>query len=265
MRSAPHDTSELIDRIEKYLRTEGPGAEARELIERLSAIGEVGIFGGMVRDFARGKDEDFSSDIDIVVDVDAEKLNGIFEGFRVRRNRFGGYRLRKKEATFDVWTLSNTWAIKQGLVSASSLADLTKTTFFDWDAAVYVPRTHMLHCSEDYLERIHSGMVKINLEPNPNPLGAIARTLRLLLDWNVRLSPELKDFLLSKLDVYDERDVSKAQKVTIGHVYVRSDSVERLRHWLREPDLFDSTFRRERVRKSQKRTKSRKQRQSETT
>jgi hypothetical protein len=100
-----------------------------------------------------------------------------------------------RHVKFDVWALHDTRAIKEGLVGASGLPDLTKTTFFDGDAAVYIPTESVLHCSVDYFNRIHSGVVIINLEENPNPLGAIARTLRLLVDWEVGLSRRLADFL----------------------------------------------------------------------
>jgi hypothetical protein len=68
---------------------------------------------------------------------------------------------------------------------------------------VYIPAERLLHCSADYFDRIRSGIVTINLEANPNPLGAIARTVRLLVDWEVGLSRRLADFLWLQIQAHD--------------------------------------------------------------
>jgi hypothetical protein len=144
---------------------------------------------------------------------------------------------------FDVWALKDTWAIKQGLVEASGLGDLTKTTFFDWDAAVYLPTERVLYCAADYFDRIDSGIVNINLQENPNPLGAIARTLRLLVDWEVGLSRRLADFLWEQIRVHDANALIQAQKYTLGHVPVKRKSIPVLHRKLGARDFFEQDFR----------------------
>ena len=235
-------TDELKSRVDRFLASGERGDEARAMIDNLSTIGPVGIFGGMLRDIARLGSDGFSSDIDLVVDGSAESLSRVFAGHSAVRNRFGGYRVYGQNAQFDVWSLQDTWAIKQGFVSASSLADLTKTTFFDWDAAVYLPHINVLHCLEDYLTRLRSGVVTINLEPNPNPLGAVARTLRLLVDWEVGLSEQLVEFLWQNLSAHDRSQLVEAQKLTIGRVPLKKQSIRRLLRELSNRDFFDQAF-----------------------
>jgi predicted nucleotidyltransferase len=249
MQTLARSERELGRRIDTFLKSDARGVEAHELIQRLSTVGQVGIFGGMVRDIARSGSDAFASDIDLVVDGDAEGLAKAFAGCRAERNRFGGYRLSGRHVKFDVWALHDTWAIKEGLVGASGLADLTKTTFFDWDAAVYIPAESALHCSIDYFDRIHSGVVTINLEENPNPLGAIARTLRLLVDWEVGLSRRLADFLWQQIKAHDVNSLVHAQKYTLGHVPVKGQSIPALRRKLSARDFFEPEFRYQRSRR----------------
>jgi hypothetical protein len=249
MEGLVNSAEELKTRVDGFLAEGERGAEARAMIDRLSVIGPVGIFGGMLRDIARMGREGFVSDIDLVVDGPSALLADALAGQTAERNRFGGYRVYCRHAQFDVWSLQDTWAIKQGLVSASSLADLTKTTFFDWDAAVYLPCSNILHCPDDYLDRLRSGVVTINLEPNPNPLGAVARTLRLLLDWRVGLSEHLVEYLWHQLSAHDRNQVVRAQKITIGRVPLKSTSIRRLRRELSKRDFFDRTFRHERAKR----------------
>jgi hypothetical protein len=246
MESLVTSADALKGRVDDFLASDERGLEARALIERLSIIGQVAIFGGMLRDIARYGGESFASDVDLVVDGPSEALATIFNTRSAKRNRFGGYRVYGRHTHFDIWALQDTWAIKQGLVSASSLADLTKTTFFDWDAAVYLPRSGQLHCPDDYLDRLRSGIVTINLKPNPNPLGAVARTLRLLLDWQVGLSEELTEYLWQNLSTTDRNQLVTAQKVTIGRVPLRRRSIKRLETELANRDFFERVFRHER-------------------
>jgi predicted nucleotidyltransferase len=249
MQALARSERELGRRIDSFLKCDARGVEADELIRRLSTVGKVGIFGGMVRDIARSGSEAFASDIDLVVDGDAEALAAAFLDYRAERNRFGGYRLSGRHVKFDVWTLKDTWAIKEGLVGATGLDDLTKTTFFDWDAAVYIPADRLLHCSVDYFDRIHSGVVTINLEENPNPLGAIARTLRLLVEWEVGLSQRLTDFLWQQIEAHDVNSLVRAQKYTLGRVPVKGQSIPALHRKLSARDFFEPEFRYQRNRR----------------
>jgi hypothetical protein len=235
--------SELKRRVETFLKSDDRGVESRALIDHLGTIGQVGIFGGMLRDFARYGSESFASDVDLVVDGDTDSLAALFAGSTAERNRFGGYRLNGRHVKFDVWTLKDTWAVKQGLVEASGLGDLTKTTFFDWDAAVYLPTERVLYCAADYFDRLDSGIVNINLEENPNPLGAIARTLRLLVDWEVGLSRRLADFLWEQIRIHDANALIQAQKYTLGHVPVKRKSIPILQRKLSARDFFEQDFR----------------------
>jgi predicted nucleotidyltransferase len=243
MQPLSRNPRELGRRIDTFLTSDARGIEAHELIERLSAVGTVGIFGGMVRDMARSGSHAFASDIDLVVDGNADDLPNAFAKCRAERNRFGGYRLSGRHVKFDVWALQDTWAIRQRLVGASGLADLTKTTFFDWDAAVYIPTERILHCSIDYFDRINSGVVTINLEENPNPLGAMARTLRLLVDWEVGLSRRLADFLWKQIQAHDANSLVRAQKYTLGRVPVKGQSIPALHRKLSARDFFEPDFR----------------------
>lgn len=242
MQTLARNERELGRRVDSFLKSDARGVEAGELIQRLSTVGKVGIFGGMVRDIARSGSEAFASDIDLVVDGDAQALAATFLDDRAERNRFGGYRLTGRHVKFDVWALKDTWAIKEGLVGASGLDDLTKTTFFDWDAAVYVPADRLLHCSADYFDRIHSNVVTINLEENPNPLGAIARTLRLLVEWEVELSRRLTDFLWQQIQAHDVNSLVRAQKYTLGRVPVKGQSIPVLHRKLSARDFFEAGF-----------------------
>ncbi len=233
---------ELRHRIEKYLSTSDRGSDIQNLIDRLKPLGDVAIFGGMARDFARGGEKLFQSDVDMVVDVEPEKLDAFFSNIPVIRNRFGGFRLEGRYTQFDVWALQTTWAIREQHVAADNLSDLTRTTFFDWDAVVYMSRSREIHYCNNYIENIHTKIVDINLHCNPNTMGAIARTIRILIDWQGALAPNLANFLERSLEKHCSTAIENAQRKTIGRVSMEARKLHALKDQLRRRETTKRTF-----------------------
>jgi hypothetical protein len=64
----------------------------------------------------------------------------------------------------------------------------------------------------------------------------------LLLDWQVGLSEQLVEFLWQNLSAYDRRQLVNAQKLTIGRVPLKGQSIRRLRRELSKRDFFDQAF-----------------------
>jgi len=94
---------------------------------------------------------------------------------------------------------------------------LTQTTFFNWDAAVYDLSKSTLHYSPEYFRWVESGVLEINLEPNPNPAGNVRRALRLALSGDARLGPRLTEYVLRFLT---DSDWEVARLESYSHYFV---------------------------------------------
>lgn len=187
---------ELVARMQSYLADGARGGhEITDLVGHLGQLGEVGIFGGMPRDIARVGADAFKSDVDLVVDAPPESLAELLRSSRARTNRFGGYRIDGNRHSYDVWSLSSTWAVKAGHVRASRLQHLVHTTFFDCDAVVYLCKARRIHHGPQFETWLRKRIVDVNLEANPNPAGAVTRALRVIADWNNTPGPGLIRFL----------------------------------------------------------------------
>jgi len=154
----------------------------------------------MIRDVALGGIGAFRSDIDLVVETDPERLRHTLADYNWRSTRFGGHRVLLSHWIVDVWPVCSTWALVEKHVSGEDLADLPKTTFFNWDAAVYDIDKNRLYTRSGYIEAIYRNTLDINLRANPNPTGMAMRTMKLLLRWNASLSPSLSVFLAEHLE-----------------------------------------------------------------
>ena len=187
--TAARDSVELISRIEALLADVRRKHRAvDQLLSSLGGEGRVALFGGAIRDLALMRPRDFRSDFDLVVDLeDDHALEAVLSSFDASRNRHGGFRLRIENWRFDVWGLTSTWAIRTGHVNAGQgLGVLPSTTFFTWDAVAYGVDTGILYTrpgfadADEYLADLVGGVLDVNLEPNPNPLGNVIRALRFI-------------------------------------------------------------------------------------
>ena len=160
----------------------------------------VCVIGGLVRDFARVGRDGFNSDVDLVVDAPQNDVKTLAEKLSAEENVFGGFSAKIGRWKIDFWAMENTWAFRNNLIKVNSLEDVINCTFFDWDSVAYDLKNRCVICSENYLEKIRSNILEINLLPNPSPLGNLLRAVRRLILWNARAGKVLTRFIKERLD-----------------------------------------------------------------
>ena len=216
------DPSGLQKRVDRFVQSELLIlSEFQVLLSAFRSYGKAMIFGGLIRDLALGHSRDFSSDIDIVVkDIPGEVLARQLSPYDARLNSFGGFRFQLGRWGFDVWPYDKTWAFVEGLIGGREIADLLRTTFFNWDAVLFDLETNELISKPSYFVDLISRRLAINLRHTPNELGAAVRALRLLAQNEVTLTPELAEFLQSQISRHGI------------HRIVDVDSERKSRRWL---------------------------------
>lgn len=167
----------------------------------------VAIVGGMVRDFARVGKQGFKSDIDLVIDAPAAEVADMARIVNARTNVFGGHSITELGWNVDFWALESTWAIREGYVKAGGLADFIRSTFFDYDAALYDIKSRQVLHSDSYLDCLQSKVMEVNLLPNPTVIGNLYRAIRRILLWDLAAGERLKSFIAENLDTTGFRDV----------------------------------------------------------
>lgn len=180
-----------------------------------------------MRDLALHGTAAHPADIDLVVEIDGDQdIAEFLAPYQPRRNRFGGFRFQSERWSFDVWRVQDTWAVREGLVQANSLDDLVRTTFFDWDALLYVHRSGSVTALPDYFERLASRVVDINLPQNPNPLGNLVRALRILVLGRALLGSRLMAFVWNQFGQVDDDAILAAESSSFRNHYLSMDSLD---------------------------------------
>ena len=216
----------------KYANT--PTSSISEFLEYTCDVipmGELYLFGGVLRDLALSGREGFESDIDLVVDGDWAHLVGYLKSVGFARNRFGGFRGDVDGWPVDIWNSRETWAIRAGLVQYRGIESLTKTTILNWDAILLNWRTKQIVCRPDYFRQIEEGVMDVVLVKNPNPLGAAVRAFRHLCLKDARVvTVQAARYLGDAARKYSSETIVKSEFASYGRTFIRPAVIEHFRN-----------------------------------
>ncbi len=218
------NSATLKERVKRVLFSHAYAAgPVSALLETVTQVGPVAIFGGLLRDLCFFPPSPTPSDIDMVVATDSSthlenSLSRLTPNLNL--NRYGGHRIALQGWTFDVWALDQTWAFKNRLLAGRTFGDLVKTTFFNWDAIVFEVAAETFHYLPNYFQCLDERILEINLEPNANPPGNAARALRFLKSrqacWGPKLTSYMYKFLSHVLEQQSPSIPSKYETYLTG-------------------------------------------------
>lgn len=192
------DEKLLKRRVDDYLwRDQSKTVQAlrHALNEHFSDFKNVSIFGGMIRDLARGGKSAFNSDVDLVIDAPAYEVHKLAIRLSAKSNSFGGYGFSTERWKIDFWALETTWSLRQGYVRATSIDELLQGTFFDWDAVHYDINERRIYAQEGYLQKLKSRTLGVNVLETPSAVGNAVRAIRRVISWDVRVTATLFSFI----------------------------------------------------------------------
>lgn len=171
------------------------------IAEVIAALPDTVIFGGMVREFALGNARGFVSDIDLVSTASQSDISLAVSKYNAVRNKFGGFRFVIEKQRFDIWSLMDTWAFKNGFASGVEFADLLTTSFFNVDAACYHVDRNQLLCLPGFESWIQNRTLDINLIENPNSQSMARRALVLMQTRQLGATRRLAEYIVENITI----------------------------------------------------------------
>ena len=186
-------------------------------------------------------------DLDLVFDDEHFRVfQSAFESCILRRNSYGGLRLRITDMAVDAWPLGATWAFRTGVCSPPSFETLPRTTFLNVDGLVVElspQRGKSRRVFEaGFFSAWQQKLLDINLRDNPHPSVCVARTLCISRRFGFRLSPALARYLWEMLTALPAEELLRSQVLHYGRIEFPADSLDAVRHHLeRYLDLSTSS------------------------
>lgn len=235
---------DLYGRINRFLSSKTLGREeVGDFINNLKETGDIALFGGMLRDLSIEGNTEFNSDIDLVItSCSDDELDRTLVPYEPIKNKFGGYRISLSKWKIDIWQLKSTWAFKMGYVEEGSFESLYKTTFFDWDGIAFDIKRKKIIAIDSYIERLHSGILDINLEQNPNPIGNVIRAFRYCEKYNAQFSSKLARYIYTSINNINEEQLVSFERNSHDWPVLNKNSISNIIHSLKEHQSLQPLF-----------------------
>jgi hypothetical protein len=189
--------------------------ELKFLMYDIFVFGSAYIVGGYLRDFLNSKP---SRDIDVIVDLENEKLVEIIQNSKVEYsvNRHKGIKIYFENVEVDMWSIENNWAFKNELVKLNEkdkLNSIAKGCFYNFDSLVV--NLHTLNMNIQYysnfkvenkLEILQKSPIYKNL--NPTTEANILRAFYLKKIYGIEFSANTKRYLIDKIGEMSDNELS---------------------------------------------------------
>lgn len=234
-------TEKLKKQFDAFLhRRKDDGKVVDEIASTFRARGwKVFAFGGTPRGVYDAGKNYTPRDLDLVFDDNNfESFESAYEKYILRKNSFGGLKLKIEHIVIDAWPLSATWAFRKGYVENPSFENLPATTFLNIDGIIieFAPKIlkhrQVFECG--FFDGWNSKVLDINLERNPFPSVCIARTLTISRNFGFSLSVRLAMYLFEMLGRISLTSIEQAQKKHYGHVKFNFAELRQIRGRLEE-------------------------------
>ena len=135
----------------------------------LSKHDNVYVLSGVIRDFLTG-DYDGARDFDIVLLRGNYRDPAILHFLRkseMRKNSFGGIKIRHYDEVVDVWRMSDTWGLRKQQLELTP-ESLINTVFFNFSAIVYDFNNRKFIFDDRFCNFIQTQTMDVVYPENPN-------------------------------------------------------------------------------------------------
>lgn len=203
-----------IRRIEAMLKLlRNSDNEINSLLTALGDIGDLIIIGGALR--AALQENYILRDVDVILkpvkkySIDQILFN--MNNIRYSKNRFGGYKVRFKTTTFDIWTIHDHWGFKEKFYN-EDVKNIEKTTLLNYDSIVYDYSKKILY-SNNYEKCIKRRIIDMigddeYIINNPSPYVNIMRMLKIKMETGYDLSDRSLKYIQYYYEICDTNIVN---------------------------------------------------------
>ncbi len=167
-----------------------------DLLSRVSKECDVYIFSGVIRNYFLKISD--NRDIDIIYDgvIDIEKY---FQGYKWRKNSFGGYKLSIDDTSIDLWQLQNTWALHyQGTFDFDLAKFIPNTSFFNFASIVFSYNENRFIFTIHFQRFLRDRKIELAFAPNANVGLCIVNSLYYADNLKLRLGDKLIRYIKQK-------------------------------------------------------------------
>lgn len=192
------------------------------LLLEVSTLTDVFIFSGVIRNYFLNIKS--NRDLDIVLsDISKITLPTTYPtNLYIRKNSFGGYKIKIGKLTVDVWDIRETWGIKN-LHLQSTPENLIKTSFFNFSSIVYDFNNAEFIYDNIFENFRNSRTIDITYKVNPNIPLCIINTLYYSFKYSLPIKYRLCKWL--KINYKNNFNFRKVQLAHFNRIIFSTNNI----------------------------------------
>lgn len=202
------------------------GFELFKNLVALSTHSTIYIFSGVIRNFFLRVKE--FRDIDIVLTEEVD-IENVFNGYDIKKNSFGGFKISKGEEVIDLWYVKNTWGLKfsKPLEFNEGLEKfIPYTAFFNFSSIVFSFNEKKFYYTAQFLRFLQYKKIDMVFEPNANYALCVLNTIYYCEKYRLGISPKLKRHIRYLHKYLTAREYEAMQLKHFGRKLYSDDEIE---------------------------------------
>lgn len=202
------------------------------LLLEISSKTDVYVFSGVIRNYLLG--EPLSRDVDFVVrNLDSIEIPlDLRQNYVIKKNSFGGYKVKIGGLTIDIWDIEKTWTLTRNPNLKATPNTLLKTVFFNFSSIIYDIKRRAFVFGDDFTKFYRNKEIDVVNESNPNDALCIVNTMY----YAIKLESPIR-YKLCRWIVEHYKDDYQYEQVQLSHfhsVLYSKDDIVRFRNYCAE-------------------------------
>lgn len=239
------DQRKIEDKLNNYIWNKlFITAKEKKFLSNILRYTDIIVFGGVIREFVLNNLKQIDHrDVDLVVVNLNDSIEELLKPFLIRKNSFGGYKLRIDQKDIDLWKFSETWGIKNSFPLFYSMTDfLPHTSFFNINAIAFSLVNKKLIYSESFKKFLLDRVLDIEFIPNPIPSLCLIKTYEYVLRYKLELSSKLINYMIENFETIKKDEIHDLQIKHYGSVKFSQKEILDFYNKIRESALRHSSI-----------------------
>ncbi|MHB8336110.1 MAG: hypothetical protein ACYDEE_01685 [Ignavibacteriaceae bacterium] len=195
-------------------------AKEKLFLSNILKLTDILVFGGVIREFVLNNLKQIDHrDVDLVVVNLNEEIETYLNPYLIRKNSFGGFKLKVNAKDIDLWKLGETWGIRNKAPLFTDATEfLPETSFFNLNAVAFSISNNKLHYSEGFENFVNTRILDIEFTPNPLPSLCLLKTFEYTKKYKLDIAPKLVKYLVTNFNEKKTNEISNQQVKHYGNI-----------------------------------------------
>lgn len=212
------------DSFKSYL-DQNVDKDIMRILHNIQFQSTVYVFSGVIRNFFLGINE--VRDLDIVL---SEKIDVdfFFKDHEIKKNSFGGYKIKCNNISLDIWFLDMSWAFRyQNHLNFEIAKYMPSTAFFNFSSITFNLNESTFYFTNHFARFIRDKEIDVVYKPNFNYELCVINSFYYSDKYHLRISERLQKYIMYLNTKIQAQSYDKVQLKHFGEILYTVDEISK--------------------------------------